>query len=110
MTAPGSANAWTRAAILGASPKISPAASTTTAPLSTPMRATRSGRPEPAFLRFSSASALDGQRGANRAFAIVLLRYRVSKQRHEPVAELFGDASAHLRHRPGCGVEVGAEQ
>ena len=54
--------------------------------------------------------ALDGQRGANSAFAIVLLRNRVAKQRQEPVAELLGDASAHLRHRLRGGVEVGAEQ
>ena len=112
-TAPGSANAWTRAAMLGASPKISPAASTTTAPQSTPMRATRFGPGAsvlevqfPASLRWMARCA-----ARNRAFAIVLLRNRVAKQRHaQPVAELLGDASAHLRHRLRGGVEVGAEQ
>jgi hypothetical protein len=44
--------------------------------------------------------ALDGERSANRAFGIVLLRDRMSKQRHQPVAELLGHAPAHLRHRP----------
>jgi hypothetical protein len=56
-TAPGSASACTRAATLGASPKISPEASTTTGPVSRPMRALSTGLPEPAFLRFNSASA-----------------------------------------------------
>ena len=48
---------WSLAATLGASPKISPAASTTTGPVSTPMRAVSVGLPEPSFLRFNSASA-----------------------------------------------------
>jgi len=74
------------------------------------MRATSSGRPEPAFSWFSSASALNRQRGANRAFGIVLLRDRVSEQRHQPVAEFLGDTPAHLRHRLRRGVEVGADQ
>ena len=42
---------------VGTSPKISPAGSTTTGPVSMPMRALSDGLPEPAFLRFSSASA-----------------------------------------------------
>ena len=54
--------------------------------------------------------ALDGQRGANRAFGIVLLRDRVSEQRHQPVAELLGDTPAHSRHRLRGSVEVGADQ
>jgi hypothetical protein len=62
-------------------------------------------------LRFEfSKRALYGQRGANRAFGIVLLGNRMSKQRHQPVAELLGDTSAHLRHRFRRSVEVGADQ
>ena len=54
--------------------------------------------------------ALDGQRGAHRAFGIVLLRDRMSEQRHQPVAELLGDTAAHLRHRLRRRVEVGGDQ
>ena len=54
--------------------------------------------------------ALDGQRGANRALGIVLLRPRIAEQRHQPVAELLGDMPAHLRDRLRRGVEVGADQ
>jgi hypothetical protein len=54
--------------------------------------------------------AVNGERGANRAFGIVLLRDRVSEQSHQPVAERLGDTSAHLRHRGRGRVEVGAEQ
>ena len=56
-TDPGSAAACTRAATLGASPNTSPAESTTTAPVSTPIRASSFGRPEFAFLALISASA-----------------------------------------------------
>ena len=108
---PGSAKACTRAAILGASPKISPAASTTTGPLSTPMRATSSGRPERGVLCVEFGErALDGERRADRALGVVLLRDRVSEQRHQPVAELLGDTAAHLRHRLRRSVEIGADQ
>jgi hypothetical protein len=54
--------------------------------------------------------ALDSERGANRAFGIVLLRDRVSKQRHQPVAKRLGDTSAHLRHRLRRRVEVRANE
>ena len=75
------------------------------------MRATSSGRPKPAFLRFEfSKRALYGQRGANRAFGIVLLRDRVPKQRHQTVAELLGDTPTHLGDRLRRGVEIGADQ
>ena len=43
--------------------------------------------------------ALDGQRGAHRAFGVVLLRERIAEQRHQPVAQFLGDMAAHLRHR-----------
>jgi hypothetical protein len=54
--------------------------------------------------------ALDGERRSNRPLGIVLLRDRMSEQRHQSVAELLGDASAHLRHRRGRCVEIGADQ
>src|ERR1700722_17179744 len=54
--------------------------------------------------------ALNGERGANGAFGIVLLRDRVSEQSYQPVAERLGDTTAHLRHRGRGSVEVGAEQ
>ena len=44
------------------------------------------------------------------AFAIVLLRNRLAKQRHQPVPELLGDASAHLHHRLRGGLEIGTYQ
>ena len=53
-TDPGSAAAWTRAATFGASPNTSPVASTTTKPLSRPIRAVSSGTPLAAFLSLSS--------------------------------------------------------
>ena len=76
-----------------------------------PMRALSAGLPEPAFLRFSSASArwID-ERRPHRALGIVLLRHRIAEQRHQPVAELLGDMAAHLRHRRRGRVEIGADQ
>ena len=54
--------------------------------------------------------ALDRQTCAHRAFRIVLLADRIAKQRHDPVAELFGDVPAHLRHRRRGGVEIAADE
>ena len=110
-TAPGSASACTRAAILGASPNTSPAASTTTAPVSIPMRATSSGRPEPGVLAVQLAErSLDGERGAHRAFGIVLLRDRVAEERHDPVAELLQHVAAQPGHRRRGLVEIGVDE
>jgi len=84
MTAPGSASACTRAAMLGVSPKISPSASTTTGPVSRPMRASSDGLPEPAFfaVQFERAHAGSQAPPARRA-PIVLLRHRIAEQRHQ---------------------------
>ena len=54
--------------------------------------------------------ALDRERGPRRAFGVVLLRHRIAEQRHQPVAQLFGDVAAHLRHRRRGGIEIGADQ
>ena len=43
--------------------------------------------------------ALDRERRPRRAFGVVLLRHRIAEQRHQPVAELFGDMAAHLDYR-----------
>ena len=69
----------------------------------------RLARPGILAVQFSER-ALDGERRANRAFGIVLLRDRVSKQRHQPVAKRPGDTSAHLRHRLRRCVEVRADE
>ena len=45
-----------------------------------------------------------------RIQAIVLLRHRITEQRHQPVAQLLGDVTAHLRHRLGPGIEVGVNE
>ena len=54
------------------------------------MRATSSGAPCAGVpgVEFGKR-ALDGERGAHRALGIVLLRLRIAKQRHQPVAELL---------------------
>jgi hypothetical protein len=54
--------------------------------------------------------AKDRQAGARRAFRIILLRPRISKQRHEPVAELLGDMAAVLADRLGGVIEIGADE
>ena len=54
--------------------------------------------------------ALDGERGAHRAFGVVLLRLRVAEQRHQPVAELLQHMAAKPRHRRRGFVEIGADQ
>ena len=54
--------------------------------------------------------ALNGERGAHRAFGVVLLRLRVAKERHQPVAELLQHMAAQTGHRCLCFVEVGADE
>ena len=53
---------------------------------------------------------LDRQSGAGCAFAIVLPRDRIAKQRHQPIAELAGDMAAVVGDRLYRGVEIGREQ
>jgi len=54
--------------------------------------------------------ALDRQRRTRRTLSVVLLRHRISEQRHQPVAELLGDVAAHLRHRRRGGIEIRPDQ
>ena len=54
--------------------------------------------------------ALDRKRRARRALGVVLVRHRIAEQRHQPVAELFGDMAAHFGNRSRSGVEIGADQ
>lgn len=75
------------------------------------MRALNAGLPTPAFLRFNSARAACMASAARAAaFGVVLLRNRKAEQRHQPVALLPGDASAHLGYRRRGGVEISVHE
>ena len=54
--------------------------------------------------------ALDGERGADRAFGVVLLRLRIAEEGHQAVAELLQDVPAERRHRFRRFVEIGVDQ
>ena len=54
--------------------------------------------------------ALYGERRSHRPLGIVLLRHRIAEQRHQPVAELLGDLTAHLRDCRRSRIEIGANQ
>ncbi len=54
--------------------------------------------------------AKDRQACARGAFRIILLRPRISEQRHQPVAELLGDMAAVLVDRLGGVVEIASHQ
>ena len=53
---------------------------------------------------------LDRERRPRRALGIILLRHRVAEQRHQAVAKLLADLSAHLRHCRRGGVEICSNQ
>ena len=53
---------------------------------------------------------LDGERGAHRAFGVVLLRVRIAEQRHQPVAEFFQHMAAKPRYRRRGFVEIGPDE
>ena len=79
---------------IGASPKISPDASTTAGPVSRPMRASSSGLPLPAFLAFSRRARVGW-----RARRVPRVRHRSrapadSRTSKDTVAELLGDVAA----------------
>ena len=54
--------------------------------------------------------AKDRQAGARGALRIILLRPRISEQRHQPVAELLGDMAAVLPDRLGGVIEIRADE
>ena len=54
--------------------------------------------------------ALDRERSAHGALAVVLLRLRIAEQRHQPIAELFQHVAAERGHGGRGGVEVTAHQ
>ena len=54
--------------------------------------------------------ALDRERRAHGALAVVLLRLRIAEQRHQPVAELLQDMAAERSHGGRGGVEVTPHQ
>ena len=54
--------------------------------------------------------ALDCERRAHGAFSVVLLRDRIAKQCHQPVAQLLGNMAAHLGHCRRGGIEIGSDQ
>ena len=53
---------------------------------------------------------LDGQRGAHRAFGVVLLRFRIAEQGHQTIAEPFQYVAAKARHRLRSRVEIGPDE
>jgi len=57
-----------------------------------------------------SRGALDRECRPRRALGVVLVRDRIAKQSHQPVAQLPGDVAAHPRHRRRGGVEISADQ
>jgi hypothetical protein len=54
--------------------------------------------------------ALDRERRAHGALAVVLLRLGIAEQRHQAVAELFQDVAAKRSHGGRGGVEVAPHQ
>ncbi len=54
--------------------------------------------------------AEDNQAGASRAFRVILLRPRISEQRHEPVAQLLRDMAAVLADRLAGVIEIGLDE
>jgi hypothetical protein len=57
-----------------------------------------------------SERALNGKGGPRCAFGVVFLGYRIAEQRHEPIAKVFGDLPAHLRHCCRGGIQIRADQ
>ena len=53
---------------------------------------------------------LDGERGAHRAFGVVLLRLRIAEQGHQPVAEFLQHMAAEAGHRRRGLVEIGVDE
>jgi hypothetical protein len=54
--------------------------------------------------------ALDGERGANGPFGVVLLRLRITKQGHQPVAEPLQHMPAEGRDGRLRRIEIGVDQ
>ena len=54
--------------------------------------------------------ALDRQRRPHRALGVVLMRHRITEQRHQPVAQFLGDMTAHFYDRRRGRVEIGADE
>ena len=54
--------------------------------------------------------AKDRQSGAGSAFGVILLGFRISEERHEPVAEPLGDMAAVSCDRLRGVIEVGADE
>ena len=54
--------------------------------------------------------ALDRQRRPHRPLSVVLLRCRIPKQRHQPVAELLGDFATHFCDGGLCRVHIRADE
>ena len=54
--------------------------------------------------------ALDRERRAHGAFGVVLLRLRIAKKGHQPIAELLQHMAAEPRHRARGLVEIGPDQ
>ena len=53
---------------------------------------------------------MDRECGAGRSLRVVLLCHRIAEEAHQPVAELFGNVAAHLRHRCRGEVEIGGDK
>jgi hypothetical protein len=57
-----------------------------------------------------SERPLDRERRPSRALSVVFLRHRIAEQRHQPIAQLFGDVAAHLCHCRRSGIQIRADQ
>jgi hypothetical protein len=53
--------------------------------------------------------ALNRERGAHSTLGIVLLRHRITEQRHQSVAQLLGDLAAHFHDRGRGGVDISGD-
>jgi hypothetical protein len=69
----------------------------------------RPGRPGVLAVQLDKR-ALDRERRPHCALGIVLLRHRIAEQRHQSVAELLGDLTAHFHDRRRSGVEIRAHE
>ena len=108
---PGAAALCTRAATLGASPYTSPDGIDHDPPALEPDAGGELRRAGRGVARVEVGErALDRERRAHGALAVVLLRLGIAEQRHQPVAELLQHVAAERSHGGRGGVEVTPHQ
>jgi hypothetical protein len=98
---PGAAALWTRGRYW-AHPR-------TLRPLRRPPPVRNQGRSARKALDFDKR-ALDRERGAHSVLGVILLRLRITEERHQPVAQPLEDVAAKTNYRIRRLVEVSVDQ